>query len=269
MFASIAKKIFMAVTGLGMAIFLVTHLGGNLILFQGAERFNGYSDFLLANPLIIPAEIALIAILVVHTWASIAVTLENNAARPVGYEVRRTSGQSTLSSRTMIWSGVLVLFFIVFHVWHFRYGDKPAAENGLWGLVIREFQKPSILALYVVCMGALGLHLGHALGSMFQSVGLRNASGRPRLLGLSTLVGWGLALGFAAIPLAVFVLKPNWRPTPPAAPIQETQRHEDTKTHRNGTTSLQPKSDPFRSSCLCGLVSSCELRRTPARGDSR
>jgi succinate dehydrogenase / fumarate reductase cytochrome b subunit len=221
MFASIAKKVFMAVTGLGMIVFLFGHLGGNLLLFQGADKFNGYSDFLLANPLIVPAEVALIAILVVHTWASITVTLENNAARPVGYELRRTSGQSSLSSRTMWWSGVLVLFFIVFHVWHFRFGDKPVSENGLWGLVIREFQKPSILVLYVVCMAALGLHLGHAIGSMFQSVGLRNASGQPRLLGFSNIVGWGLALCFAALPLAVFILQPDWRP---AVPI--TVRHE-------------------------------------------
>ena len=205
---SIAKKALMAFTGLGLVGFLITHLAGNLYLFMGPAKFNAYALFLEQNPFLIVAELGLLAIFLVHIIAAIKVTLENRAARPQAYETRQTAGESSISSRTMMVTGLVILFFVVIHVKMFKYGEKDGVD-GLWGHVIREFAQPQVLIFYLVCMLALGLHLSHAIGSAFQSLGLRNDSGRPKLGGLGPLLGWGLALGFASMPLWAFAAKPK------------------------------------------------------------
>jgi succinate dehydrogenase / fumarate reductase, cytochrome b subunit len=206
---SIAKKALMALTGLGLVGFLITHLAGNMYLFMGPAKFNAYAMFLEQNPFLIVAELGLLAIFLVHIVAAIKVTLANRAARPQSYEARETAGQSSFASRTMMLTGLVILFFVVIHVKMFKYSSEKEGVDGLWGHVIRDFAKPEVLGFYVVSMLALGLHLSHAIGSAFQSLGLRNDGGRPKLGGLGPLVGWGLALGFASLPLWAFAAKPQ------------------------------------------------------------
>jgi len=202
---SILRKAIMALTGLGLIGFLITHLAGNLYLYMGADKFNGYSKFLEENPFLIVAELGLIALFVIHIKTAISVTLANRAARPQPYEVKKTAGQSTLASRTMIISGFVILVFVIFHVKGFKFGDRPNPSTlwphgSLWELVVEKFSDPGIAAFYVVCMLVLGL---------------RNASGRPRLGGVGALIGWALALSFAAFPIWVQVTKPVAKPAVP------------------------------------------------------
>ena len=223
--SSILKKVVMALTGLALVGFLVTHLAGNLQLYMGAAKFNGYARFLEENPLvIIPAELGLLVIFVVHIFLAFKLTFENTAARPHAYAERRTAGESSLSSRSMIWTGLVILVFVVIHVWQFKYGTRPVtileADGSLWDLAANTFRSPTWVAFYVICMLAMGAHLAHGIGSMFQSLGLRDASGRPRFGGLSALIGWGLALGFAALPLWVYLAKPQASP-PSLSPALE------------------------------------------------
>jgi len=207
-FTSILKKALMALTGLALVGFLVSHLLGNLYIYAGSNKFNAYAKLLENNPqLIIPAEIGLILLFLAHIFLAIKTSSENNAARPVGYDNRRTAGESTLASRTMWWSGLVIAIFVVVHVWGFKFGTRPA-NNSLWELVKNEFQRPGIVAFYVVSMLFLGLHLSHAIASAFQSLGLLRSSGHPRLGGLGPAIGWGLALGFALLPIYLFVFKP-------------------------------------------------------------
>ena len=131
--ASIFKKVLMAVTGLLLVGFLVSHLGGNLMIYFGAPTFNGYASFLDEKPILVAvAELALLAIFLAHIFFAIRLTSENTAAREKSYEVRKTAGESTLASRTMWYTGLVILVFVALHVWHFKYGPKKMSATGKW-----------------------------------------------------------------------------------------------------------------------------------------
>jgi succinate dehydrogenase / fumarate reductase, cytochrome b subunit len=204
--ASILKKSLMALTGLCWFLYLVLHLLGNLALWAGPERFNDYAHMLISNPLLIPAEVVLVATLLLHVCTAWRVTNENNAARPQRYVVKApSSGSSTLASRTMWYGGVILFVFIVVHVWMFKFGDHGGLY-GLWGLVVRSFKNPWITLMYVVAMVPLGFHLSHGFSSAFQSLGALQPHWRHGLRTGGQLLGWVIAAGFMLMPLwALFI----------------------------------------------------------------
>jgi succinate dehydrogenase / fumarate reductase cytochrome b subunit len=208
MLTSILKKAVMAFTGLAWFLFVILHLAGNLLLFVGPESFNGYAHALLSNPLIYPAEVGLVAFLVLHLGSAWRVTRENNKARPQPYAYKLPStGYSTLASRTMWYGGVILLLFIIIHVWMFKFGNQ-AGEHGLWGLVVRSFKSPWITLGYIVALLALGLHLSHGFGSAFQTLGMTRPQWRAGLRKTGQVLGWVLAGGFILLPLwALFFAK--------------------------------------------------------------
>src|SRR6266581_550066 len=117
--SSLGKKYIMAVTGFVMFLFVIGHLAGNLQIFLGAEAINRYGHFLQSNPeLIWPARLFLLAMLALHIWSATKLSLENNAARPVGYAIYQPVA-STCASRTMLMSGIIVFVFIVYHLLHY------------------------------------------------------------------------------------------------------------------------------------------------------
>lgn len=212
---SILKKVFMALTGLGLVGFLVAHLLGNLLLLMGSEKFNAYAAMMEGNTmLVIPAEIGLIGIFAIHVYNGFKLTFENKAARPENYEQRNTLGESTFASRTMIWTGGLIFFFLIFHIMMFKFGDKHGPNNTMrmYELVVEEFKQPQVAIFYVVSMLFLGLHLSHGLSSAFMTLGLIKPGWRPKLRGIGFAAGWGLALGFAVLPLWGWLIA-----TPPPA----------------------------------------------------
>lgn len=229
---SILKKVLMALTGLGLVGFLVTHLLGNFLLYVGADKFNAYALMMESNKLlIVPAEIGLIGIFLVHVYNGIKLHFENKAARPQNYEERTTLGQSTFASRTMIWTGFAIFFFLVFHVKMFKFTDEKYGPNGemqLYQHVVNEFKEPQVAIFYVVSMLMLGLHLSHALSSIFQTLGIAKPGLRPKLRHAGFFAGWGLALAFMAFPIwAMFIApKPPENPKPliPLTSSIETQK---------------------------------------------
>jgi succinate dehydrogenase / fumarate reductase cytochrome b subunit len=202
--ASILKKVLMALTGLVWFGFVIAHLSGNLLLYKGPESFNGYSDILLSNPLLIPAEIALVIFLLVHFVSALRVTRENKNARPQGY-VRKvpSTGSSTFASRTMWYGGAIVLLFVITHVWMFKFGNQTG-EHGLWGLVISSFKNPLIAIWYIFAMLLLGLHLSHGFASAFQTLGILQSRWQPGLRKTGVILGWVIAIGFILFPLWAF-----------------------------------------------------------------
>lgn len=203
--ASILKKVLMAVTGLLLFGFVIGHLTGNFLLFKGAEEFNAYAEFLHSlGGLLIVIELGLVAFFVAHIYLGIKATAENRSARPDGYNSTARAGESTFASRTMIVGGIILMVFVVTHVWSFKYGDH-SGEGGLWGLVVRTFQNPLIVAWYLLAMVALGLHLGHGFGSAFQSLGALKPHWRPKLKSTGYVVGWLIAAGFASMPVWSFL----------------------------------------------------------------
>lgn len=200
---SIVKKVVMAVTGLSWFLFLVTHVAGNTMLFAGPETFNAYPEKLRATlgPLLYVAEAGLVLLLLLHAISAVQVTRENAAARPVGYAVKATRKQATLASRSMIYGGLLLLVFLVVHLWTFKFGDWAAHEHGLWGLVVNTFQNPLYVVFYEVAMIALGLHLAHGLSSALQTLGANRPGWRPKLRTAGTALGWLMALAFMSMPI--------------------------------------------------------------------
>src|SRR5580698_3269610 len=117
--SSLGKKYLMAATGLVMILFVIGHLAGNLQIFLGPEAINRYGDFLQTNvELLWPVRLALIAIILIHIWSATRLTLENRAARPVAYQQWQPTAAS-YASRTMMYSGVIVAVFIIYHILHF------------------------------------------------------------------------------------------------------------------------------------------------------
>ena len=198
----IGKKMGMALTGLILYGFLVGHLLGNLLLLKddGGRSFNAYSDFLINHPLLIPAEIFLVVVFALHLFLAISVTRDNRRARPVGYQTTQSVGGRSFASHTMIYSGVVILVFLVLHLKTFKYGDKP---SGLYDLVLATFQETGYLIWYAVAMLVLGFHLWHAFHSAFQTLSIRS----DKIKSLGLVLCLVLALGFGFLPVYVGVLK--------------------------------------------------------------
>jgi succinate dehydrogenase / fumarate reductase cytochrome b subunit len=199
---SIVKKAVMAVTGLAWVLFLVFHLGENLFLWAGPERFNSWVHWLASWPVpLIAAEIGLVVFLVLHMGNAWRVTNENYAARPQGYLMKApTSGSSTFASRTMWYGGLILLIFLIIHVWMFKFGDH-SGEHGLWGLVVRSFKNPWIALGYIIAMVPLGLHLSHGFASAFQTLGVLKPHWRQGFRRTGQFFGWVIAGGFILLPL--------------------------------------------------------------------
>ena len=199
---SVGKKLGMALTGLALYGFLAGHLAGNLLLFKGdgGAQFNAYSEFLLHHPLLVPVELGLVAVFILHVWLAISVSLDNHRARPVGYQVERPTGGRNWASRTMLYSGLLTFLFLIIHLINFKYGDR--AGGTLYDLVMQRFKTPFYTGFYVLAMILLGFHLWHSFQSAFQTLGLALSQ---RLRSLSIAVCLVLAGGFGLIPLWIYL----------------------------------------------------------------
>jgi succinate dehydrogenase / fumarate reductase cytochrome b subunit len=209
--SSVGRKVLMALTGLLLIGFLIYHLAGNLLVFSSAQAFNEHSHELIANPLIYIAEIALLALFVAHFVSGILVTLNNRAARPQGYVYKERAGHNShksISSATMIWTGIVVLVFVPLHIFTFKFGPYYASATDpkvrdLYRLVIEDFQKPWLVAWYVVAMLVIGFHLWHGFGSAFESLGIAY---RKPLRRFGQLLAIVLAGGFLIIPVVIYMM---------------------------------------------------------------
>lgn len=219
--SSIGKKLIVAVTGLAMVLFLAGHLTGNLLVFVGRQAFNDYAQFLhhfLHGAGVWIARIGLLAAVVLHVWATIRLTVENRAARePYAFE---NTVQATKSSRVMIWSGLTILAFIVYHLAHFTlhlgntYGSYidpdylgPNGETRMdaWKMVIDGFSVPYVVLFYVIAMVLLCSHLSHGVASMFQTLGLRSRKTKGLINAVSKGYAYLLLVGFLSIPIAILI----------------------------------------------------------------
>lgn len=207
--ASIGKKVIMALSGLVLAGFVLGHMSGNLLVFKGPAAINEYAEWLHAHSGILwVARSVLIVSVIAHIWSGVLLTIENRIARAGGPVIEATR-RASLSSRTMPYSGVVILAFIVFHLLHYTFrtialGGQDFGSN-VYGMIVAGFSEPTVALFYIVSMILLCLHLSHGISSVFQTLGLRNERWRGRLDVLATVYGWVIALGFISIPLAVLL----------------------------------------------------------------
>jgi len=196
--SSVGKKIIMAVSGLLLSLFLLTHLMGNSISFLGREAFNAYAEKLHSvGNLIYLFELGLLALFLIHIITGIILYFENLGARPSRYSVNTTEGGRSLGSRTMPYTGAIILVFIIVHLMNFHFTDKsiPVAD-----LVRGLLSRPGLAFFYIFSLAAVALHVSHGVWSLFQSIGI-NHEKYNRLL----LKG---ALVFSIVVGAVFILIP-------------------------------------------------------------
>jgi len=211
--SSVGTKLLIGLTGLALFAYLVLHLAGNAIIFFGAEPFNRYSHALISNPLIIPVEIGLLLVFLLHIYKTVTMWMSNQSARPVPYQVKRRAGHTSrksLASTTMIVTGLVTLVFVFVHVKQFKFGAwyataSDATVRDLYRTEIEVFHQPVWVLFYVVCTLIVGLHLRHGISSGFQSIGLDHPLYTRRIVlwGIvgAAVIGGGLAI----IPVWVYL----------------------------------------------------------------
>ena len=185
----------MAATGLMLGGFMLFHLVENLLLFKGEVAYNTWVDFLLSNPLLPLIELGLAAVFLAHIGAGVWVRLEDWLNAPSGYEARKWQGGRTIGSATMLYTAVLILSYLVYHMLTFRFVDHSI---GFYQMVTSAFRNPVFVAVYVGGALALVLHLTHGMQSAFQTLGVNHPKYTPfiKIGGLITAL---LMVGFALI----------------------------------------------------------------------
>ena len=209
--SSVGTKLLIGITGLLLFLYLLLHLAGNLIIFAGRDSFNAYSYLLISNPLIVPVEIGLLLIFLLHVYKAIANYIRNQRARPIGYRKKQWAdytSRKSVSSSTMIWTGLVMLFFIIIHVSQFKYGayyetGQPPIRD-LYRTEVDVFHMPLWVAFYVVCVLLVGLHLRHGISSAFQSIGASHPLYTRRIVIWGTVLAIIIGVGFAVIPIWVY-----------------------------------------------------------------
>ena len=213
--SSVGTKLLIGLTGLALFAYLVLHLVGNALIFAGPDTFNEYSHALLSNPLILPIEVGLLAIFILHVFKAVTNHVANQSARPASYTMKKSAGHTSrksAASSTMIWSGLVIFLFILVHVKQFKFGAwyQTAGDNPIRDLARTEFEvfsQPVWVAFYVVGTLLVGLHLRHGISSGFQSLGFDHPVYTRRL------TAWGIVLaviiggGLACIPVWVYLTR--------------------------------------------------------------
>lgn len=206
----VGRKLVVAVTGLLMVLFVIAHMLGNMTIFTA--QINSYAEHLRRLPLLLWGYRAIMAAaLLLHMVLGIQLTVENLASTSGNYFITRHRSV-TFAGETMIWSGLLLLVFIVYHLLHFTFRvTNPGISNLLDSLgrpdvgrmVILSFQQGAIAVVYLVSMVLLYLHLSHGIQSLTQSVGLNGDESLPTVRRAGTVISFTLFAGFVAVPLFV------------------------------------------------------------------
>jgi succinate dehydrogenase cytochrome b subunit len=213
---SVGTKVLIGLSGLALVGFLVFHLAGNLLLFFGPEKYNEHAHMLISNPLVVPAELGLLAVFLLHVVKAVLNFFSNRGARTRRYEVKTWAGgasRKSWASATMIFSGIVILVFVPLHLVTFKYGPHYQSTDpgirDLYRLLIEVFQSPGYVAFYVLAMTVVGLHLRHGVSSSLQSLGLIPER-RTRLFLLAGIaLAVAIGAGFVLIPLYVYFWVPR------------------------------------------------------------
>jgi succinate dehydrogenase / fumarate reductase cytochrome b subunit len=207
----VGRKILMAISGQCMVLFAVVHMLGNSSIFIGPNGINAYAEHLHSlGPLVWVFRLAMLTFLVIHVFYGIQLTLENRAANPEGYAVKRNQ-KATFSSETMIWTGLILLAFLVYHLLHFTVRVTPGVVLGVdaqgrfdvFAMVVSSFQQGLIASIYVIAMIALFFHLSHGIQSFFQTLGWNSDRTECGITKAGKTVAFILGIGYIAIPVSI------------------------------------------------------------------
>lgn len=206
---SIGKKAVMALTGLVLFGFVIGHCLGNLQVYLGPLALNKYAQGLRSlGALLWVVRVFLAVVFVIHIVAALQLLRQKRAARSQRYRIKQPEIASTYASRTMFWTGPLLLLFVLYHVAHFTYpglafGDYTHSTHNVYGNVIKGFQVPWVSSLYIAAQLALGVHLYHGSWSLLQSIGVSNPLTNERWRSAAQALAMAVVVANITIPLAV------------------------------------------------------------------
>ena len=218
--SQVGRKILTGVTGIGLIIFIIFHLIGNLTLFGDAQAFNEYTYFLEnLGWILYVLEAGLATAFLLHAYVGISIWWNRRKARPKGYEKYQSKGgpsHQTWAAKSMIFTGVVLLVFIVIHIDTFKFGatDMITLPNGEEGrdlkeLVIATFQQPLYAFGYTAVMILLGFHLGHGFWSAFTSLTMKHNKYSAIMYTVGIIFAILMAVGFLFIPLYIYFAGPD------------------------------------------------------------
>ncbi len=211
--SSVGAKHLMAISGLMLVGFVLAHMLGNLQIFKGQAAINAYAVQLKSlGGLLWIMRGGLVLAVLVHIFSAIRLSMLNSAARPVKYKKVKTD-KSSFASRTMLWGGIIIVLFLVFHLAQLTLGGGPLQENfnlvdefgrhDVYNMTVLGFKNVAVSASYIVAMLALCIHLSHGVTSLFQSLGLNH----PKYNGMIAMAGPAIAtlvlIGNCSMPIAV------------------------------------------------------------------
>ena len=210
----IGKKIITGITGLGLSLFVLVHMVGNLTLFSGTQAYNQLAHFIdRTGILLYGVEFILLAIALFHAIVGITIRFNTLKARPVGYSQLKSAGEpskQSISSRSMLITGAVLLGFLVLHLATFKFGAYyPTTIDGvemrdLASLVITKFHSPLYAFGYAGVMIMLGVHLRHGFWSAWQSVGALDSKISSPVYAIALIFAIAIALGFIVLPLSIY-----------------------------------------------------------------
>lgn len=226
---SVGAKLLVAVTGLALVGFVIVHMLGNLQIFLGREAINSYAALLKSKPeLLWVARLGLLALVVIHIVLTIQLRRGTFESRTSRYVVDRTV-ETSIPARYMLLSGLVVLFFIGYHLAHFTLGATQKVEqvnpstgevemvsmlalhdptdptrHDVYAMVILGFRNPLVVGLYVIANILLAMHLFHGASSMLQTLGLNNGRNKRILRRVGPVIAGLIAVGNIFIPVAIF-----------------------------------------------------------------
>lgn len=215
---AVGKKYVMGVTGIGLMGFVLFHMIGNLKMYQGAEALDSYAEFLkkLLYPLAPKGVIlwllrgGLITMVVLHIHAAWSLTQLNRKARPVKYQSARDYQIASFASRSMRYTGIVVLLFVVWHLLDLTFGvvntvgaDGEFVRANVYENVVRSFERVPVSVFYIVANIALGIHLFHGAWSLFQSMGWNNPRFNKWRRAFATGFATVVVVGNVSFPVAV------------------------------------------------------------------
>ena len=197
-----------------MIAFVVVHLLGNSSMFHGPDGINAYAKALHRfGPLVWAFRLTLLAMFSLHIFYGIQLALENRTAKPQGYALKGNL-QTTFAARNMIWTGLLMGAFLVYHLLHFTFQvTNPDIASGshldamgrpdVFTMVVLSFRNFLISFVYICAMCALGLHLSHSIQSAFQTLGLNGEKTFPAIRKGGMLAAIIIFLGFVSFPVVI------------------------------------------------------------------
>ncbi len=208
--SSISKKIYMAVAGLFLIVFLLVHLGINLCLLRddGGDWFNAAAHFMANNYVVKVFEIFLFLGFIVHIIIGIIVQIQNWLARPVRYRIEGFS-HTSFFSKYMIHTGVVILLFLIIHLSNFYFvklgwvavPDGITDRHDFYSMAALLFTDRNYAVMYIIFMVILGFHLNHAFQSAFQTLGLNHSKYTPVIKIAGNIYSVVVPLGFTVIPV--------------------------------------------------------------------